>query len=113
MNTAELQETREEIRYLSAQIGREPIFFGNEPFPRAYLDPNRADPDNEEGVVLETGEWFDVGDTKQAMREVGKQPHEFLHEYMNFKVPHYRMGAIMAQGLWRFPQMGYPRHHGV
>ncbi len=104
MNTAELQETREEIRYLSAQIGREPIFFGNEPFPRAYLDPDGAHTDNEEGVMLETGEWVLLDDIDEAMREVGIPFHVFLREYEDFESPYFRFGATIAQGLWRFPK---------
>ena len=72
--------------------------------PRYFLDPDKADEFNPDGVVLNTGEWLPLGDTLDVMEDVGKPPHEFLQELEDLEVPYFRMGRDMAQALWRFPK---------
>ena len=82
-------------------------------YPRYRLDPDRADPDNPDGVTLNTGEWIPTDDALNAMDEVGKPAHKFLQELEDLEAPHFRMGRDFAQSAVAVSQMGHPRHYVV
>ncbi|MEI8375898.1 MAG: hypothetical protein WCJ35_23995 [Planctomycetota bacterium] len=104
MNAKELKEIRDEIRELSEDIGRVPLFYDDEPFARFFEDPERGDSDNPDGITLNTGEVVAVGDTKDVMKEIGIPFHAFHIKAQDMEAPHFRMGKTVAKALWRFPK---------